>query len=130
QLAAIVHADQRHALCRATHLTDFRYAGAHQHATVGDQHDLVCRHDQDCAHDLAVTLARLDGDHALGAAPMTRIFSDGGTLAETVLGGGQHALVLVFRHQHGNHALSFLQRHAAHTAGVAAHGAHIAFVEA
>ena len=51
-------------------------------------------------------------------------------LAVAVLGGGQHALLLVLGHQHGDHALALVEHHAAHAARVAAHRAHVVLVEA
>jgi hypothetical protein len=41
QLGAVVQRDQRHALGGAAQFADLAHAGAHQHALVGDQHDLV-----------------------------------------------------------------------------------------
>ena len=80
-------------------------------------------------HNLAVALTLLDGDHALGAPAMARVFGDAGAFAIAVQGGGEHTLLLVFGHQHGDHTLPFVEHHAAHTTGVAAHGAHVVFVE-
>mmetsp|Transcript_70446 Transcript_70446/g.165983 ORF Transcript_70446/g.165983 Transcript_70446/m.165983 type:complete len:904 (-) Transcript_70446:3267-5978(-) len=130
QLGAVIQRDQRDALGGATKLTDLGDAGAHQHALVGDQHDLVFRPHQRGCHDAAIALALLDRDHALGTPAVAGVFEDAGALAEAVLGGRQHALRLVFGHQHRNQALVGLQHHAAHTAGGAAHRAHIVFVEA
>ena len=42
----------------------------------------------------------------------------------------KHALLLVFGHQHGDHALRVVQHHAAHAARIAAHRAHVVFVKA
>ncbi len=80
-------------------------ARAHQHAAVGDQHDLVVRPHQRGGDDLAVALALLDRDHSLGAAAVARVLDDRRALAVAVLGGGQHALRLVLGDQHRDHAL-------------------------
>ncbi len=130
QLRAFVQGDQRHALRRAAQFADLRHACAHQHALVGDQHDLVFRVDQGGGDDLAVALALLDGDHPLRAAAVAGVFDDAGALAVAVLGGGEHALRLVLRHQHGDHALTILQHHAAHAARGAAQRPHVVLVEA
>ena len=92
-LAPSSSADQRHALRRAAEFADFGDAGAHQHALVGDQHDLVVGMHQRRGDDLAVALALLDRDHALGAAAVARVLGDACALAVAVLGGGQHALL-------------------------------------
>ena len=63
-------------------------------------------------HYFAVALGLLDGDHALGATTMARVFDDAGALAIAVFGGCEHALLLVLGHQHGDHALPFFQVHA------------------
>ena len=76
QLGAVVERDQRHALRRAAELADLGDAGAHQHAVVGDQHDLVVGPHQRGGDDLAVALALLDRDHALGAAAVARVLDD------------------------------------------------------
>src|SRR5690606_23251116 len=68
QAAAVIDADQRHALGRAPHFADFTDAGTHQHATRSDEHDFVGRPHQHGADHLAVARGGLDGDHALGAA--------------------------------------------------------------
>ena len=60
---------------------------------------------------------------------MARVFRDGGALAVAVGCGCQNTLLLIFSHQHGNHALRFVQHHAAHAACIAAHGAHIVFIK-
>src|SRR5690606_38750027 len=129
ELGAFVQRDQRHALRGAAQFADLGHAGAHQHAGIGDQHDLVVGMHQRGGHDLAVALALLDGDHALGATAVAGVLGDRSALAVTVDRGGQHALLLVHGHQHGNHALAVLDHHAAHASGVAAHGADIVFVE-
>src|SRR5690606_19937668 len=38
QPAAIVHADQRHALGGTTHFADLRHTGTYQHTAIGDEH--------------------------------------------------------------------------------------------
>ena len=80
-------------------------------------------------HDLAVALALLDGDHALGAAAVACVFRDRGSFAIAIAGGCQHTLLLVFGHQHGNDTLAVFKHHAAHTPGVAAHGTNIILVK-
>ena len=74
-----------------------RDARAHQHAAVGDQHDLVLGPHQRGGDDLAVALALLDRDHALGAAAVARVLGDRGALAVAALGGGQHRLAFRLR---------------------------------
>ena len=150
EFGAFVQADQGHALGGAAHFTDFTDAGAYQHTFVGDQHDFVFRLDQGGSHDLAVALTLLDGDHALGAPAMAGVFTDAGAFAIAVFRGGQHAVRkdgerckcgvsafyrgcaggVSFSDQHGDHALAFLQHHAAHATGVTAHGAHVVFIKA
>src|SRR5205814_7238493 len=62
---------------------------------VRDQHDLVLGVNQSGSDDLAVALALLDRDHALGAAPVARVFDDRRALAVALLGRREHALLLV-----------------------------------
>ena len=81
-------------------------------------------------HNLAVALRLRDRDHALGAAAVARVLGDAGALAVAVLSGGQHALLFILGHQHGDHALAFFEGHAAHAARLAAHRTHIVLVEA
>ena len=50
-------------------------------------------------------------------------------LAETVLGGDQHGLLIALGDQQRNHRLPRLQAHAAHAAGAAAHRPHVFLVE-
>ena len=85
--------------------------------------------DEGGGHDFSIALGLLNGNHAFGAASMAGVFGDASALAIAVFGGGQHALLFVFRDQHGDHALAFVEHHAAHATGVAAHGAHIVFVK-
>ena len=124
----------------AAHFADFGHAGAHQHALVGDEHDLVICANQRGGYDLAVALALLNGDHALGATAVAGVFRNMGALAVAVFGCRKHAGAasrvaawlgaVGFGHQQGDDALAFFQLHAAHAAGVAAHGAHVVFVKA
>src|SRR3954470_23115020 len=92
QLGAVVQRDQRDALRGPPELAHLAHPRAHEHALVGDQHDLVVRAHQRGRDDLAVALALLDGDHALGAAAVARVFDDRGALAKAVLGRSEHAL--------------------------------------
>src|SRR5690606_8454851 len=129
QTVAIVHTDQRDALRGAAHFADFRHPRAHQHTAIGDPHDLIGRHHQHGAHNLAVALGGLDGDHALGAAAMTGVLPYRRALAVTVLGCREHAAGFVVGHQQGDHRLSLFEGHAAHTARIAAHGADVVFIK-
>ena len=79
---------------------------------------------------LAVALALLDRDHALGAAPVAGVFGDAGALAVAVFSGGQHALLLVFGHQHRNDTLAVFEVHALDAARLAAVRGHLVFIEA
>src|SRR6516225_10622240 len=54
QLGAVVQRDQRDALRRAPELAHLAHARAHEHALVGDQHDLVVGTHQRGRDDLAV----------------------------------------------------------------------------
>ena len=86
--------------------------------------------DQRRAHQVAVALARLDRDHALGAAAVAGVFGDRRTLAVAVLGRRQHRTRLVLGDEHAHHARILAQAHAAHAGRLAAHRAHVVFGEA
>src|SRR5438270_6771097 len=73
ELGAFVEVDQAHALRRAPHLADLLHAHAYEHAARGDEPDLVLGAPDHRADDLAVALARLDRDHPLRAAAVTRV---------------------------------------------------------
>src|ERR1700674_4775637 len=94
KLLARIQVDEGHALRRAAHLADLFHARADQHASRGDQHDLVVRRGECSGDDLAVALGGLDRDHPLGAAAVARVFGDRRALAIAVLGGRKHALRL------------------------------------
>ena len=127
-----------------THFTDFADTCAHQHAAVGDEHDVVVAMHQGGSHDFAVALGLLDGDHALGAASVAGVFIDRCAFAVAVFSGGQHTGAGHVRscaavgqgghvlrgHQHGNHALAIFNHHPTHTTGAATQGTHIVFVKA
>src|SRR5690606_16266292 len=119
---AVVYADERHALRGAAHFPDLGDAGTNQYAAGRDQHDLVIGLDKHRPDYLAVAGGGLNGNHALGTASMTRVFDNGGTLAETVFGCGKHGLRLVARNQQRNDALPIFEGHAANTARRTAHG--------
>ena len=84
---------------------------------------------QCCCHHLAIAFALLDGNHSLGAPTMSRVFGNGRALAETLLGGRQHALFAILGNQHGNDTLAFLQIHPPDTPRIAAHRADVVFVK-
>src|SRR5690606_11661989 len=92
QLLALGQADQGHALGVAADTRDFRTAGAHQRATIGNQQNLVTVAHQYRTDQLAVALAGLDADHTLGATTLARIIGQRGALAVAVLGGGKDVL--------------------------------------
>src|SRR2546423_509240 len=73
ELGAFVEVDQAHALRRTPHLADLLHARAYEHAARGDEHDLVLVAHEHRADDLAVALGRLDRDHPLRAAAVTRV---------------------------------------------------------
>ena len=139
EFGAFVQTDQSHALCSATHFANFCDAGTHQHAGVGDKHDLVFGLHQSCSYHFAVALSLLDGDHAFGAATMAGVFRNAGAFAVTVFGSSQHAgarcvcgicaFDFLFGDQHGNDALRVVDHHAAHTTGAATQRTHIVFVK-
>ncbi len=124
-----VERDQGDALRRPAHFTNLFHPRAHQYTGIGDQHDFIAGAHQAGRHHLAVALRSLDGNHALGTAPMTGVFGDGRALAVAVFRGGEHALGFVFGHQQGNDGLIGFKLHAAHSARLAAHRAHIGLVE-
>ena len=111
------------------HLADFRHPGANQHPGGGDQHDFAFRLNQRCRHHPAIAFGRLNRNHALGAAAVTRVLGDRSTLAVAVFGCRQHRLQFAFGHQQSNHLLPFFELHAAHAACLAAHRTHVVFVE-
>ena len=117
-------------MCGPAHLADFADASAHKHACIGDQHDLVISVHKRSGNNLAIALTLLNGNHAFGTTPVTCVFSNGCAFTVTVLGGSQHTLLLVFSHQHGNHALAHIKRHTAHTPGITTQGSDIVFVKA
>ena len=126
-------------MCRATHFANFCDAGTHQHAGVGDEHDLVFGLHQGGGYYFAVALSLLDGDHAFGAATMAGVFRNAGALAVAVFGSSQHASArcvggvcafdFLLGDQHGDDALRVIDHHAAHATGTATQGAHIVFVK-
>src|SRR5437763_4489197 len=130
ELLAIAQVDERNALRRAPHFTNRFHGGADQYAAGRDQHNFVLRQDERRGDHLPVACALLDRDHALRAAPMARVLDDRGALAEPVLGGGQHRLLLVFGDQHADHPLALVELHAAHAVRDTAHRADVAFLEA
>ena len=130
EVRTLVEVDQRHALGRAPLFPDLRHLGADDHAAGGNQHHLVLLFHQHRADETAVAIARVDRDHALGAAAMASVLGNRRALAEAVLGRGQHGLNFIFGHQHRDHALALFQHHAAHAARHAPGGAHIVFLEA
>src|SRR5213078_3106973 len=73
ELGAFVEVDQAHALRRTPHLADLLHARAYEDAARGDEHDLVLVAHEHRADDLAVALGRLDRDHPLRAAAVTRV---------------------------------------------------------
>src|SRR5690606_15366805 len=129
QALAVGKADESHALGVAAIDGNVGNGGAHQRAGIGDQHDLVVVTDQLRADDLAVALVGLDGDHALAAAALQRVFGDRGALAVAVLGSGQHAAFLAHDDEVSDD-LALRKANATHAGGIAAHGAHVLLVEA
>src|SRR5204863_7280771 len=95
ELFAVAQGDQRDALRGTALLADLRHAGADQNPAGRDQHHLVVVVDQHRADHLAIALGSLDGDQALAAAAVARIFADRRALAEDVLGRGQHRLRII-----------------------------------
>src|SRR5690348_10353409 len=122
ELLALGEVDERDTLRGAAHLADLVHARADEHASRGDEHDLVVRRGEGRGDDLAVPLARLDRDHALRAAAVARVFHDGRPLPEAVLGRGEDALALVLGDEERDHAAALRKVHAAHAARAAAHG--------
>src|SRR5689334_2594534 len=120
ELLALAQVDERDTLRGAAHLADLVHARADQHAAGGDQHDLVLRGHERRGHDPAVALGGLDGNHALGAAPVARVLHDRGALAVAVLGGGEDTLLLVLGHQQRDHLAALREVHSTHAAGTAA----------
>src|SRR3954469_9112870 len=95
ELLPLAQVDQGDALRRPAHLADLVHPRADEHAARGDEHDLVLRRHQRRGHHAAIALRRLDRNHALGAAAVARVLHDRGALAVPVLGGREHALLLV-----------------------------------
>ena len=110
ELGAFVQTDQCYALRGAAEFPDLGHAGTDQYALVGDQHDFIVYMDQGRGDNLAVALALLDRDHALGAAAMTGVFGDAGAFAVAILGGSENALLFVFGYQHGDDTLALWER--------------------
>src|SRR5690554_898770 len=99
-----------YALGVAADLGNLRGAGTDQGATVGNQQHLVAVGDLHRAHQVAVALAGLDRDHALGTAALAGVIGDRGALAVAVLGGGEDVAVAVgLDHDHAAHPLAFGQ---------------------
>src|SRR5687767_15680221 len=76
ELLAGIERDERHALRGAALLADLRHRRADEHAAGGDEHHFLVAVDQHRADHGAVALGGLDGDHALPAAAMARVFGD------------------------------------------------------
>src|SRR5271155_2075452 len=76
ELLAFAEVDQRHALRRAPHFPDRFDLGADEHATGGNEHDLVVLMHQRRRDNLSVAAALLNGDHALAAAAVTGVLDD------------------------------------------------------
>ena len=110
-------------------LTNLAHAGAHQNASVRDQHDLVGRTNQRGGDHTTVALALLNGDHPLGTATVPCVFDDAGALAKAVFSRREHALRFVLGHEHGDQLLAFLEHHASNTARLPTHRADIVLVE-
>src|ERR1700674_4345572 len=130
ELLALSQIDEGHALGGAAHLADLVHARADQHTARCDQHDLVLGRGERGGHDLAVALRGLDRDHALGAAAVARVFGDRRALAVAVLGGGEHALRLVLRHQQRDPLAALGEVHAADPTSSSTHRSHVVLVEA
>ena len=146
---------QADALGGSSRLADEFGFDADDFAVLADQHDLGVFGDLRNAHDFAVALGGLYVDHAFAAAVGQAVFVGGGALAVSVFGDGEDErtfLAYIFdferriggifrgsgrQHRVGldrcSHAYDvvFLREvHAAHSGGVAAHGADVGLFEA
>src|SRR5688572_11317865 len=90
QPVAFVDADELHPSRVAAGFADFLDARTDQDALLRDEHQLVRVAHGGHADDVAVSVVRLDVDHALAAALDEAVRVDGRALAEAVDAGGQH----------------------------------------
>src|SRR5688572_12863771 len=144
QPVAFVDADELHPSRVAAGFADFLDARTDQDALLRDEHQLVrVAHGRHADH-VAVTVVRLDVDHALAAALDEAVRVDGRALAEAVDAGGQHhADVAGVALRDDDHADDFVhagrlfvrlivlgQLDAAHATRGTAHGADVRLLEA
>src|SRR5437868_13267773 len=94
ELGTLIETDECNTLRSAPHLAYLGNAGTNQHAGGRDQHDLILGADERLGLDLAVALGRLDRDHHLRVAAVSRVLGDRRALAVAVLGRGEHGLLL------------------------------------
>src|SRR5690606_3054262 len=119
--------NQAHALRVASVHGDIGNGGTNQRAGIRNQHDFIVVGDKLGANHSAVTFVRLNGNHALAATSLQRIFVRRRALAIAVLGGGKN--VPVADDDEVGHAFAFRKTNAAHTGSGATHRAHVFFVE-
>src|SRR5690606_27163186 len=116
-------ADEDNALGVTTHHADLRHAGTHQRTGIGDHHDLVRVVHLHRANNGTVALGHLDGDNALRAARLGRVFAFRRTFTVAVLGDGQDC-AFATRNDQGNHAVFTRQLDTTHAGRRTTHCAH------
>ena len=126
----VAHVDEAHALRRAADHGDFARVGANDLAARREEHDVVLVRHERGRHDATVALRGGDRNDPLTAAALSAVFGHAGALPVAVFGRRQHELRFVVDDGKRHDALAFLQTHAAHASGGAAHRAHVAFREA
>src|SRR5690606_7433529 len=128
-LVLAVERDEPHALRRPADHADLTDGHPNQDSGVGDEHHLVVVPHLADASDLAVALGGADGDEALAAAALESVLGFEGALAVAVLRYGEDGRARL-HDVGGDHAVTLLERDAAHAARVAAHGADVRLGEA
>src|SRR5208282_751863 len=141
---------------RAASFADFVGVDADNLAVLGDDHDVGLFGDLKSSDDGAVAISGLHVDDTFAAAGGDAVFGEGGALAETLFGDGEHeggerildVFVLEFLEVlrgflaflsddfefgldgvHADDVIILVEIHAVDAACVAAHGAHFGFAE-
>ena len=125
-----LEADEGDAAGVAAGLADAGDRGAHEHAVLGDEAEVVVSLiDFDGADEFFTGLQALDA-HALAAARLAADEFDLAALAVAFGAGGEDFLLLAVRLKHGDYAFALFNVHAADAARGASHAAHLLLGEA